>query len=50
MNEAGDLVEVQGTAEGHAFSQALLQSLLEMSGAGIRQLVEAQRRALGEKG
>ena len=50
MNETGELVEVQGTAEGRPFSETLLQTLLEMSRAGIQQLVEAQRRALGEMG
>lgn len=48
MNGSGDLVEVQGTAEGEPFSESELQRLLEMSRQGIRQLLEAQRRALEE--
>ena len=47
MNEAGQFVEVQGTAEGHAFRREELDALLDLAGAGIRQLIEAQRAALG---
>jgi ribonuclease PH len=46
MNGSGELIEVQGTAEGQPFAEAVLHRLLEMSREGIRQLVEAQRRAL----
>jgi ribonuclease PH len=48
MNGEGQLIEVQGTAEGEPFAEAVLQRLLEMSREGIRQLVEAQLRALEE--
>jgi ribonuclease PH len=44
---AGDLVEVQGTAEGRAFSRQQLDGLLDLAQAGIAQLVRAQRAALG---
>lgn len=47
MNEAGELVEVQGTAEGYPFAQSALQQLVELSRQGIDHLLEAQRRALG---
>ncbi len=47
MNEDGDMVEVQGTAEGRAFGDAELQQMLSMSRAGVQQLLAAQRRALG---
>ena len=47
MNEAGQFVEVQGTAEGHAFRREELDALLDLASAGIRQLIEAQRAALG---
>ena len=46
--ESGGLVEVQGTAEGHPFERAQLDDLLDLAMAGVRQLVAAQRRALGE--
>jgi len=46
MNEAGQFIEVQGTAEGHAFRRDELDALLDLASAGIRQLVEVQREAL----
>ena len=47
MTDAGGLIEVQGTAEGHAFSRAELNALLDLAGIGITQLCAAQRVALG---
>jgi ribonuclease PH len=46
MNGAGGFVEVQGTAEGHAFRRDELDGMLELAGAGIQQLLTAQREAL----
>ncbi len=46
MNEAGQFIEVQGTAEGHAFRREELDALLDLATAGIRQLIEVQREAL----
>ena len=46
MTESGGFVELQGTAEGPAFSQAEMDGLLTLAGKGIRELVAAQRRAL----
>lgn len=45
MNEAGRFVEVQGTAEGHAFSGKELDAMLELAGSGIRTIIEAQNDA-----
>jgi ribonuclease PH len=42
----GHFVEVQGTAEGHAFSREEMDTLLELAKHGIVQLVEMQRAAL----
>jgi ribonuclease PH len=42
----GGIVEVQGTAEGEPFSRAELDALLELAGAGIRQIIAAQKVAL----
>ena len=42
----GHFVEVQGTAEGHAFSRAEMDELLELAKSGIEQLIEMQRTAL----
>ncbi len=44
----GHFVEVQGTAEGHAFTRAEMDELLELAKAGIVQLVEKQRAVLSE--
>ncbi|MES0875203.1 ribonuclease PH [Sinimarinibacterium thermocellulolyticum] len=46
MNDAGQFVEVQGTAEGHAFRREELDALLDLASSGIRELIDAQRRAL----
>lgn len=46
MTGSGGLVEVQGTAEGHAFSRAELNAMLDLAERGIRALVAAQRAAL----
>ena len=46
MNEAGQFIEVQGTAEGHAFRREELDQLLDLATLGIRQLMQAQREAL----
>jgi ribonuclease PH len=47
MNDAGGLIEVQGTAEGHAFSRAEMNAMIDMAGLGIESLCAAQRVALG---
>lgn len=46
MNEAGQFIEVQGTAEGHAFRRDELDALLDLATAGIAELTRAQREAL----
>jgi len=47
MTGAGGLVEIQGTAEGTPFSRAQLDAMVDLAGAGIGQLIAAQRSALG---
>jgi ribonuclease PH len=47
MTGLGGLVEVQGTAEGEPFSRAELDTLLDLAGTGIAELVREQKRALG---
>ena len=47
MTASGGFVEVQGTAEGAAFSRDEMNALLGLADAGIRELVAAQRAALG---
>lgn len=46
MNEAGAFIEVQGTAEGHAFRRDELDQLLDLAGHGIASLLDAQQAAL----
>jgi ribonuclease PH len=46
MNDGGAFIEVQGTAEGHAFSSDELNAMLGLARQGIEQLVARQREAL----
>ncbi len=46
MTAAGHFVEVQGTAEGAAFSRGEMNRLLDLASQGIGTLVAAQRAAL----
>lgn len=48
MNEAGRFVEVQGTAEGHAFTREEFDTLLEMASAGVSEIIEAQNAAIAK--
>jgi ribonuclease PH len=43
MTGKGEFVEVQGTAEGRPFSRESLDSLLDLAGQGIRQLLAIQK-------
>ena len=47
MNDAGAFIELQGTAEGHAFHQEELLAMLALSRVGIEQLLKKQREILG---
>jgi ribonuclease PH len=47
MNGGGGFIEVQGTAEGHAFRRNELDALLDLAAAGIDRLVALQQLALG---
>ncbi|HEB92036.1 MAG TPA: ribonuclease PH [Gammaproteobacteria bacterium] len=46
MNDAGAFIEVQGTAEGHAFRQDELDAMLALAKSGIAELIEHQREVL----
>lgn len=46
MNDAGAFVEVQGTAEGHAFRRDELDQMLALAQKGISDLIELQRSTL----
>jgi len=47
MNEAGGMIEIQGTAEGHAFRRDELDAMLELGEKGIREIMTRQRETLG---
>ena len=46
MTGAGQFVEVQGTAEGAAFSRAEMNALLDLAAKGIEELVAMQKESL----
>jgi len=46
MNDAGGFIEIQGTAEGAAFSDGELQTMLQLGRDAISQLISKQREAL----
>ncbi|WP_430009039.1 ribonuclease PH [Methylophaga lonarensis] len=46
MNDAGAYIEIQGTAEGHAFRADELQAMLALASSGVEQLMQKQREAL----
>ena len=46
MNEAGGFIEIQGTAEGHAFRDDELEQMLSLGRSGIKELINAQTAAL----
>ncbi len=47
MTEAGEFVEIQGTAEGGAFSRHTLNDMLGMAEKGISELIRMQKKVLG---
>jgi ribonuclease PH len=46
MNDGGAFIELQGTAEGHAFHRDELEQMLDLAGLGVSQLVALQAEAL----
>jgi ribonuclease PH len=47
MTAGGSFVEVQGTAEGAPFTHEEMDVLVSLAELGIRQLITAQKAALG---
>jgi ribonuclease PH len=47
MNNGGAFIEVQGTAEGHAFRRHELDALLNLAASGIGELCALQAQAIG---
>jgi ribonuclease PH len=48
MNNGGAFIEIQGTAEGHAFRRHELDELLNLAASGIGRLLAHQAQALAE--
>ncbi len=48
MNDAGHFIEVQGTAEGHAFRRDEMDAMLDLAEQGIATIIDAQREALND--
>ncbi|KQN96566.1 ribonuclease PH [Stenotrophomonas sp. Leaf70] len=48
MNDGGGFIELQGTAEGHAFRRDELDALLALAEKGISELFAAQQAALAQ--
>lgn len=49
MNDGGGFIELQGTAEGHAFRRDELDRMLELAEKGIGELMAFQREALRQQ-
>ncbi len=47
MTASGELVEIQGSAEGKPFSREQLEQLLDMAAAGVQKISVCQKEALG---
>ena len=48
MNDAGRFIEVQGTAEGHAFTDDEFTAMIALARAGIAEIIEAQNTAIAQ--
>lgn len=48
MNDGGAFIELQGTAEGHAFRKDELDQMLALADKGIKSLMEMQSSALAD--
>ena len=46
MNDAGELIELQGTGEGRAFTLSEQQELVRLCATGVDELIAAQKRLL----
>ena len=46
MNEVGAIIEIQGTAEGHAFQREELNTMLDLATGGIGKILELRQQTL----
>ena len=47
MTDAQSFIEIQGTAEAHTFIREELETLLDLAGQGIREIIQYQKNCLG---
>lgn len=47
MTESGKMIEVQGTAEAYPFSRDSLNQMIDLAEAGVKEIIEKQKAALG---
>lgn len=47
MNETGEFIEIQGTAEGDTFSMEEMLAMTELARQGIAEIIQQQKQALG---
>jgi len=47
MTGSGRIVEIQGTAEGEAFSEREMATMMTLGKAGVGKLILSQKRVLG---
>lgn len=47
MNETGEFIEIQGTAEGKTFSMEEMLAMTELARQGIAEIIQKQKQALG---
>ena len=48
MTEKGEIIEIQGTAEGRPFSKRNLQELIKLAQIGIKKVIEIEKEMLGD--
>lgn len=48
MTEKGEIIEIQGTAEGKPFSKRNLQELIKLAQIGIKKVIEIEKEILGD--
>lgn len=46
MNDVGEFIEIQGTAEGKPFPKSTIDSLLALAEKGIKELFQIQKDAI----
>ena len=47
MTDAQSFIEIQGTAEAHTFTREELETLLDLAGQGIQEIIQYQKHCLG---